>query len=312
MMDLLAFGPAVLELSPPADERLEAADHLGIAVSGSASGVAVAAARLGSAVVWSSRLPTTALGRRVAGGVRRHGVETAIRWSEGGRQGLAFTERGSPDAPNTRVDDRAETAAAETTPADLPLDRIREAKAVYTGGGTPASSATLVETTASAFEAAREAGTTTVLGLSARSAGRTPATPESLADVLSRTDVLVAGEADAKALADRARTPTELVHGLAAEHGLETVVLARREQPSLAWYDATVHERGPLDVAAVDDRGAFPALAGAFLARLIDGESVGDALAAGVACAALCRTTLGPMATVTPREVDRMVERLDG
>jgi 2-dehydro-3-deoxygluconokinase len=81
--DVATFGEAMLRLSVPIGGRLGIAPAFGVHVGGSEANLAVALARLGRRVGWSSRLPDTALSWRVADTIRAAGVDvTGIRWVE--------------------------------------------------------------------------------------------------------------------------------------------------------------------------------------------------------------------------------------
>lgn len=85
VMRVVTFGEAMLRLSPPTGSSLEKADEYRVEVAGAEANVAVALARLGVAARWISRLPQNDLGRRIAGKVREHGVDTRIVWADEGR-----------------------------------------------------------------------------------------------------------------------------------------------------------------------------------------------------------------------------------
>ena len=306
MADILTIGATALELTPDGDERLETAVRLDVAVTGPESNAAVAASRLGVESAWLSKLPETPLGRRVAGELRRHGVETAVCWS-GGRQGVSFVERAKPPRRDARIDDRAGAAVASLTTDELPTAGVRGAEILYTSGATLALSATLAGTVEELF------GTfdgRTALALDRSRAVESSATSERIASLLPATDVLLTSEAGAAAL-DEYGSPPEIAHALAAAHDLDTVVLAREDGGALVWHERTVHEHRPPETEAVNERGAFDALCGGFLARRLDGKEVDEALAAGVACGALARTIHGPMPVVTAGEVDECVVAMD-
>ncbi|WP_049902670.1 carbohydrate kinase family protein [Halococcus agarilyticus] len=298
MTDLLAFGAAVLELTAPRHERLETTDQLEVAATGPAANAAVTAARLGGDAAWLSKLPNDALGRRVVAELGSHGVETAIRWADEGRQALAFAERAGPPRGNARIDDRTASTITSATPEELPLSSVDDPRMVFVDATLPTRSATLADTAATLLAETGDAGTETVLGL-----GREEPSTATVEELLSTVDTLIAAEAGAAALGDRAN-PTETAHALAAEHDLSTVVIARDEH-SVVWDDRTVHERAPPATETVDERGAFDALCGGFLARRAAGEDAGTALATGIASEALARTVPGPVPAITAEEVER-------
>ncbi|EMA39937.1 sugar kinase [Halococcus hamelinensis] len=310
MADLLALGVSVLELTPPEHRRLETAERFAAGVAGPESNTTIAASRLGADAAWVSKLPGNPLGRRVAGALRRHGVETAVSWAETGRQGLAFTERaGDPRGGMTLHDRNAPVASMQ--PADLPATATERASMVLTSGATATLSETLTETTRTVFEECAAGETTTVCSLSRPRVVESGSVCEALSPLLAATDVLLTTEAGAAAFVDRA-TPTETAHALAAGHGFETVVLVRADLGAVVWHDNRVDDHDVPATDAVDDRGAFDALCGGFLARRIAGESPDRALAAGVACGALARTVAGPVPTVDPAAVERCADSMDG
>ena len=164
MPDLLALGASLLEFTPPEHRRLETADRFAVDVTGPESNTTVAASRLGADPAWVSKLPESSLGRRVAGTLRRHGVETMVSWDETGRQGLAFTERAGEPRGDTTLHHRA-APVASMTPADIPM-AAEDVSMVLTSGATATRSETLTKTTSTVFEELGSRGTTTVCSLS--------------------------------------------------------------------------------------------------------------------------------------------------
>lgn len=75
--DLVTFGETMIRLTADAGVRLEEAGRLRVTIGGAESNVAVALARLGRQTAWLSALPDNALGQRIAGELRRHGVDTS-------------------------------------------------------------------------------------------------------------------------------------------------------------------------------------------------------------------------------------------
>src|SRR5699024_11011273 len=246
-----------------------------VAVTGPESNAAVAASRLGGDPAWASKLPDTPLGRRVTGTLGRHEVEAAVCWSETDRMGLTFSERAGAPRGETTVHDRAGAAVASLTPDELPVSATSEPSTTYTSGASAALSETLSETVTTVFEASTE---TTALSLSRPRVIDSPAALAAVEPLLSAADVLFTTEVGAAALDDGA-SATELVHALAAAYDFETVVLARDARGALVWHDRSVHEHTPPATEPIDDRGAFDALCGGFLAQRLAGDAPDSALA---------------------------------
>jgi len=112
MPDLVTFGETMLRLSCPPGERLGSTPRFEVHVGGSESNVAVAASQLDTEAVWLSKLPDSALGRRVATALRSRGVRTGVAWVDPDeyRLGSYYLERGSAPRGSKVEYDRARSA----------------------------------------------------------------------------------------------------------------------------------------------------------------------------------------------------------
>ena len=127
MSELVTFGETMLRLTPPRGHRLSRVDRLDVHVGGAESNVAVGAANLGVDAAWVSLLPATDLGERIAYALRGEGVEPLVTWTETGRVGTYYFERGGMPRGRDVIYDREGAPIRDATPADAPLDRIRDA-----------------------------------------------------------------------------------------------------------------------------------------------------------------------------------------
>ena len=109
MTDLVTFGETMLRLSPPRGERLERTHEFDVQAGGAESNVAVAASLLGMDTVWLSKLPDSALGRRIVRELRGHGVRTGVAWDrhESKRLGTYYLEHGGTPRGTEVVYERA-------------------------------------------------------------------------------------------------------------------------------------------------------------------------------------------------------------
>jgi 2-dehydro-3-deoxygluconokinase len=308
-MDLVTFGESMLRYSPPDSERLELADELEIRVAGAESNVAACANRLGADVVWMSKLPASPLGRKVVSDLGAHGLETDVVWSDDGRLGTYYIEQGGAPRGTNVVYDRADAAVTTATPAELPVERIASARAFQTTGITPALSETLAETTADLLARAQEQDTTTYFDVNYRSKLWSPAEAgDTIRDLLGDVDVLFTPLRDAETVLDRSGDPESVARGLADDWGFETVVVTLGEEGALALDGDAVHEQAAIEADTHDPIGTGDAFVGGFLARRLAGDEVPAALEYGAATAALKRTVPGDVATVTPAEVEAVIE----
>jgi len=313
MSELVTFGETMLRLTPPRGHRLSRVDQFDVHVGGAESNVAVGAANLGVEAAWVSRLPATELGERIAYALRGEGVEPLVTWTDSGRVGTYYFERGGVPRGRDVVYDRHGTPIRDATPENVATERIRAADVFFTTGITPALSSQLVETTASLLEAANEAGVTTAFDVNYRRKLWSPAAARStLADLFPSVDVLFVAERDAREVLGIGGETETVARDLVDDYGFETVVVTRGEEGALALHDGTATSRGTYPTETVDPLGSGDAFASGFLAERLDGASIPDALAYGTATAALKRTVEGDMARVSSGEVRALVENGEG
>ena len=115
--DITTIGETMLRLSVPAGERLETAPRFDVHPGGAESNVAALLARLGRRTAWCGALPDSALGRRVAGELRRAGVDVDhIAWRATGRIGTYYVEFSQSPRPIQVIYVRADSCAARASP----------------------------------------------------------------------------------------------------------------------------------------------------------------------------------------------------
>jgi 2-dehydro-3-deoxygluconokinase len=308
MSDLVTFGETMLRLSPPGSERLETTPELEFRAAGAESNVAVAAERLGAVSTWMSKLPDSPLGRRVDNGLSGFGIDTDIVWSDEGRQGTYYLEHaGAPRGTNV-IYDRQDAAVTTASAEEFDLDAIRDARAFFTSGITPALSDTLKETTANLLQVAKKAKTTTAFDLNYRSKLWSPEEArKTVTKLFQLIDVLAIPFRDAETVLGYEGSAPELAHHLASEYDFQTVVVTQGEHGSLAWHDNVVHDQEVYEADTVDAIGTGDAFVGAFLGRRLSGDDVPRALQYAAATASLKRTIPGDVATVTKGEVESVI-----
>lgn len=312
MADLVTVGDTSLRLSPEGHERLETARDVRMRSTGTASNVAVAASRMGTATRWLSKLPDTPLGRRVVAELHEHGIETTVAWSETGRQGLTFQETATRPREAVQIDDRGDVAAASMTPGELAMDAVQSAASVFAAGSTMALSETAAETVKAVLRAGGSGSDFAAFDLDYRpSMWSAEAARETVTEVFDAVEVLLATEDDIRTVLDRNGNPREMAHTLASEWNFQVVVITRSEYGALAYHDGVIHDREAIETEAVDATGQHEAFIGAFLARLLEGADTDEAVSAGVAMAALTRTVPGPLTTIGREEVDHLVAAAD-
>ena len=138
-----------------------------------------------------------------------------------------------------------------------------------------------------AFATAREAGIVTMLNPS-------PYRPISPV-ILSNTDILVLNQSEAACLLAACNGAGDLdaLAMMLAINGLQQLIVTRGPSGAAAWQDGKRLEHPGFAVDAVDSIGAGDAFAGGFIAALVRGMGVDEALAWGCAAGALTVQRLG-------------------
>ncbi|WP_225334168.1 bifunctional 2-dehydro-3-deoxygluconokinase/2-dehydro-3-deoxygalactonokinase [Halomicrobium urmianum] len=309
MTDLVTFGETMLRLSPPDGERIETADQYDVHVAGAESNVATAAQRLGLDTAWTSKIPDSPPGRKVANELRSHGVTVDVVWSDEGRQGAYYLEKAEAPRGNNVIYDRQDAAVTTASTEELPVDRVESAEAFHTTGITPALSDRLEETTADLLAAAQDAGTTTSFDLNYRSKLWEPAEArEVLEDLFPDVDVLVVAERDAENVLDRSGDAESIARGLADDFGIDVTVVTRGSRGALALADGDVYEQPTFEASNAHPVGTGDSFVGGFLSQYVRGADVPDGLEYGAATAALKRSVPGDLAVVTADEVEAVIE----
>lgn len=310
MSRLVAFGETALWLSPPGHERLETADRFEVRAVGAESNTAVAAGRLGADVTWISKLPDTPLGRRIVGELEGLGVETDVVWSPEGRVAAAYHEHGAAPRASTVVYDRAGSSFTTATADELPLSSLRSADLFFSTGVTAAASPSIRSTLGSLLVTAKERNIRTAFSLNYRSSLWEPdVARETLVRYFPAVDVLITSADDARTVLDVDGPGKELAHHLATEWNFETVVVTLGEHGAIVWHDSSITEGEGVETDTVDPVGTGDAFVGAFLARRLAGDEVGEALSVAGVAAALVRTVPGNFSSFTRADVDAALGR---
>ena len=290
------FGETMIRLSSETGVSLEAAEGLSMYAAGCESNVAVALARLGIDARWLSALPDSALGRFVAGQLRRAGVDvSAVRWAPDGRVGLYFTDLGSGEWIRDVVYDREHSAFATCDPDDVEWSALDGSRLLHLSGITPA----LVPNGTALFEralaeAARRGVAVTLDVNYRRSLWPKEAAQRLLRSHLEEVEVLFVSQRDLEVVADEP-DPEGAARSLAASFGLHAVVVTLGRDGALASHGREVVRAPALDVPIVDRIGRGDAFVGGWLRGWLGGCGPEMALRLGCALAALAQTYRGDL-----------------
>ena len=323
-MDLVTFGEAMVRLTPPGFQRLEQARSFDAYVGGAELNVAVAAARLGTASRWVSRLPDNALGHMIANRAREHGVDTQVEWGTDDRAGLYFAEIGAAPRASNVLYDRAASAMSRVTPGTIDWPSVfRGARWLHVSGITPALSEAAAAVTAEALMEAKRAQLIVSYDLNYRSklwsAEKARAVQEPL---MEHVDVLITTEEDTRVVFGMSATePHERLDAEAYEataralerkfdFGAVAVTLPlvlRNGWSAVVAVQGTIYRAPRFEVEVIDRIGAGDAFSAGLIVSRLENRGWDDAVRVAAAASALKHTIPGDFCLVTRGEVDQLL-----
>lgn len=304
--DLVTFGETMIRLTAESGTRLEEAGSLRVTIGGAESNVAVALARLGRRAAWLSALPENALGQRIAGELRRHGVDTEhVLWTTG-RVGVYFMEPGAAPRPTRVLYDRADSAISRIDPDALDLSPLAGAGVLHLTGITPALSASARDACLRLADAAAAHGVPISIDVNYRARLWSPAqAAEGIQPLLDRATLLFCGAGDAATIWGLAGDPDAVAQSLLDRSTAQVVVVTLGEHGSLAHTRAGArHDQPAVPVETIDAVGAGDAFAAGFLhCWLDDHANIPAALQRAATLAALKMTIYGDNAIITSEDL---------
>jgi 2-dehydro-3-deoxygluconokinase len=307
--DVTAFGEAMLRLSVPEGERLEAAAALRVEVAGAESNVCAALAQMGRRTAWMGALPDNPLGRRLIAELRAFGVNTEmVALRQDGRLGMMFVEYAGPPRATQVVYDRAHSVAAAMTPEMLPWDSLLDTRMLHLTGITPALSASAHACVQEARRRAAAAGVPVSFDINYRSRLWDSASAgKALHELGQGAAVLFCKETDARLLfgadGDRELIPARL----SALFQAQMVVMTCGEDGVYGLEQGRLHHVPAMKVRMIDRIGAGDAMTAGVLHGLLNGD-FHHGLRCGAVLAALALSQHGDMVRTHPAEVAALLQ----
>ena len=319
MYDLVAFGEAMIRLSPPDFKRLEQTTTLDLNIGGAELNVAVGLSRLGLKSAWVSRLPDNALGRMIANKARELGVDISpVIWDKQGRAGLYFFEFGASPRSSSVVYDRADSSFSNIQPGQVGWKKIlKSTRCLHLTGITPAVSRSSAAVTLEALEEAKAAGCRVSLDLNYRAKLWSPEEAQrTLAPMMEFVDILITTKGDTRTvLGIEAENDQALAELLLARYPIEMVAVSYREGDTV-WrcqFSAIAATRENIfttrtyQIDIVDQVGRGDSFAAGFLYGVICDNDLQRGLDFGVAFAALKHSFPGDFNWCTKEEVEALL-----
>jgi len=326
MKQVVTFGEIMMRLAPPLNQRFAQAGSLEITYGGGDANVGASLAGLGVPAAHVTCFPANDLGRAAAAHFRSLGVNLDAAVFSGDRLGLYFLEVGAGMRSSKVVYDRAHSAFAHLDPAAFDWDEIlQNAGWLHWTGITPAISAAAAEATRQAIAAARRRGLTVSADVNYRrnlwQYGQTAQAV--MTELAAGCDVLVCSEGDADDLFGIRPLPgadskfvSVAQQVMARFPQVRLVVSTRRKTHSashnglkgLCYDGQQLFQTPTYDLNPIVDRiGGGDAFVAGFIYGSLHYESSAQALAFGVAAAALKHTVHGDINRVTAGEVEEIM-----
>ncbi len=306
--EVTSFGETMLRLSVSAGRRLEEVRQFDVHIGGAESNVCAALAALGRRSGWASRLPDNPLGQLVVRRLKAAGVDTAaVVLAEEARLGSYYVQFAAAPRPTQVIYDRANSAAAAMTSADLDWEYLLDTRVLHLSGITPALSPSCRQLIEEAMGRARAKGVAVSFDVNYRS--RLWSTQEAgavLGALVKGVDILICSRKDAQKLFGLTGEEEQVLSQLKGLTKAGHVVLTLGSH-GVAAFDGNSYRYEPAVAAQVVDRiGAGDALSAGVLDGYLDG-SIEEGLRRGTALAALALSQHGDILITSRNELDAML-----
>jgi 2-dehydro-3-deoxygluconokinase len=280
-LDVVTLGETMALFKAETPGPLAHAGAVAMGMGGAESNVAIALRRLGATAAWIGRLGPDSLGDLVVRELLAERVEvTAVR-DDAAPTGLMVKERRTAESIKVWYY-RSGSAGSRLKPADIPEGLIARARVLHLTGITPALSRTAAEAVELAVDTAKKAGTLVSFDLNYRAAlwSREAAGPV-YRNLISRADVVFAGDDEAAIAVGGEATPLELAKRL-ADLGPSQAVIKLGADGCVALIDGAEYQQAAIPVRAVDTVGAGDAFVAGYLSELLREQTVDQRLLTAV------------------------------
>lgn len=308
MPEIVSIGECMVEFF--AEEGLATASTFTRAFAGDALNVLAAAARLGSATGFVTRVGREPFGEYLLRGWRGLGIDVSrVRMVEG-FNGIYFISV-LPDGGREFTYYRRGSAASTLDPADLDLAYLTSARIVHASGITQAISASCRAAVREAFCAVKAAGGQTLVSFDPNLRARLWPVGEARAAlnaVLPYVDILLPSAPEETEQLVGIADPEDVVRHFWGR-GVKTVVVKVGPEGCAVGAEGHIASLPAYPVAAVDTTGTGDAFNGAFLHGIVRGMAPIEAARLGNITAALKARGRGAVRSLPARdEVYRIFE----
>jgi 2-dehydro-3-deoxygluconokinase len=284
MKPVVTFGETMGLFRATSIGSLATVSDFALGIGGAESNVAIALARLGVPARWLGRVGADPIGRRILRELRAENVDVRGVVDSTAPTGLMVKEQRTHDA--TRVlYYRAGSAGSRLSTDDLVTLGIEDAALLHVTGITPVLSASAREAVFGALAIARQADVPIAFDVNHRPSLWTEDPAPVYRHIATESQVVFAGEDEARILFPDIEEPVELAKAI-ADLGPSEVLIKLGARGCVGVIDGQVYGRGAITVRVVDTVGAGDAFVAGYLAELLAGAPVAARLDLAVALGA--------------------------
>ena len=296
-MRVLGLGEIMIQLNPLNKGPLRHANAFERHVAGSEANVIVGMSRLGFSAGFITAVGNDEFGKTVISTLRSEGIDTKyVKVKEGYPTTVYFVQRGFPVPAKTDVFYyRKGSSFSMLTPNDIEEDYFKGLDLFHVSGITPALSESCKAATLKAVKLAKENGVKISFDTNIRRK-LLPTSGEALSclkDFIENADYLITGKGDLDYIFPDLDLNDQLGKLMEIASKQELIVVKMGKSGVSAYVNGElIHSKG-YAVEVVDELGAGDAFDAAFLASMMLGKSVQEALRFGNAAGAIVVGAIG-------------------
>jgi len=303
MLDVVTLGEVMVQLNPITTGPLRHVTYFEKHAAGSEANFAIGVVRLGFKAGLITRVGNDEFGKYILSVLRGEGVDTSlVKVDNDAPTGVYFIQRGYPiPGKSSVIYYRRGSAASKMSPEDIDEEYIRNSKLLHLTGITPALSDSCREATFKALSIASESRVMTSLDTNIRlKLWSKDEARETLLSMIKKVNILLTEPADAKILVGE-EDPHKIIDKILSI-GPEIIAIKLGEKGAIASDGKETIMKLGFKVPVVDVIGAGDAFAAGFIASILKGKNLEEALTYGNAAGALVVTTRGDIENLPSQE----------
>jgi len=293
-LDVVTMGEVLVQFNACTNGPLRHVVYFEKHAAGAEASFAIGMSRLGFKAGFITRVSNDEFGKYILSVLRSEGLDVSrVKVDPEAPNGIYFIQRNYPiPGRSSVIYYRRGSAASRISTDDIDPDYIREAKLFHLTGITPALSKSCRDACFKALDIAHSSGVKISIDTNIRlklwsgeEAKRT------LIPMLKKADIVLTEREDAEILFGK-KEPDEIAEEVLSM-GAEVVAVKLGAEGAAAYTGKEKARRPAYNVPIVDVIGAGDAFAAGFIACLMNGKSLQEALEVGNAAGALVVTVRG-------------------